>query len=248
METEQLRRVWWCIGILTLACLAMARLDVTRAAAQQPGSVTPDGNQLRNPGFEAGQEPWFAIASWKTSFALSTEVSHSGTHSAVLTLDSGEGGAALGTRVYGMVQDIRPAKFPEKIAGYYYVEHWQHGTPRQYIQCVVAVLGAHNIPAVARQAKNHQIRYVLAGVDQPPMPMANVHYMFLHTHQPALGQWIYFERHLAADFQAVWGEIPQGYEALRIFLEARWDHRQAADGVSSARVFFDDVFVGDLPR
>jgi hypothetical protein len=108
---------------------------------------------------------------------------------------SEDGGA---TRVYGVVQELGPGELPETLSGYYYVENWEQGTPKQYLQFVVIVTAATNIPqqVVDLNANNHQVRYILAGVDSQPTDIANSRYVMVSTEQPAVGRWVRFERNV----------------------------------------------------
>ncbi len=211
-------------------------------------SATPPatpGNALQNPGFEAGGGPWTSLSTreWGRAFTVSEQQAHSGSNSAYLQLRSEDGGP---TKVYGVVQELPPGQFPETLSGYYYVERWQQGTAKQYLQFVVIVNGAANIPAAvtALQANNHQIRYILAGVDSQPTNIANSRYVFVSKEQPKQGEWVHFERNIRQDFCDLWGGVPAGYASIRVLFETRWDDRVETDGPSVADVYYDDLYWG----
>jgi len=166
------RKVWLAWGMAILFCLVVGAIRVASPeqkpiaeaqsltaqplpASQAASVFSQHGNQFLNPGFEDGKAPWFSMPTWKTDFSLSTQTVHSGMQSAVLTLDSRRPDHPRGSQLCGVVQEINPPTFPEEIAGYYAVTHWQQGTPKQYVQFVVGVLGAKNIPPSAAQAGNH---------------------------------------------------------------------------------------------
>lgn len=205
----------------------------------------PTGNLLPNPSFEEGRNPWFSKASWGTSFAVDDRQAHSGRGSALLELRSQQ---TLNepVRVYGVVQEVTPEEFPEQLSGYYYVERWEKGTPKQYLQFVVIVDRAENIPKeVAEEgAMNHQIRYILAGVEGPPTNITNARYVMVTRSEPKVGEWVYFERNIRDDFQQLWGDIPRGYDKLALFFEVRWDDRLPQHGFSAADIYYDDLYLG----
>jgi hypothetical protein len=207
------------------------------------GGEATAGNLFENAGFEEGAQPWFSLDSdaWGKPFTVSTRHARSGSSSGLLELRSEEGGPA---RVYGIVQDVTPEEFPERLAGNYYVERWEQGTPKQYLQFVVIVWGAENVPAEAGDVENYQIRYVLAGVDAPPLSIANAKYVMLGTGPPVQAQWVPFARDVRQDFGELWGGVPEGFDSIRVFFEVRWDERNAADGPSAADVYYDDLFFG----
>lgn len=209
-----------------------------------PSAPAP-GNALQNGGFESGSEPWTSLTTpeWGTRFKVTQEKARSGSHSAYLQLRSEDGGA---TKVYGVVQEFSPGQLQETLSGYYYVDRWEQGTPKQYLQFVVIVHGASNIPQEVRGlgANNHQIRYILAGVDTQPTDIANSRYVFVAKDQPKVGQWVHFERNVRQDFCELWGSLPAGFTSIRVFFETRWDDRKDTDGPSSADVYYDDLYWG----
>ena len=222
----------------------MTGIDVGDTVAFEPDiSRSAEVNLFSNPSFEEGAAPWLSLetAAWGTPFSVSTARAISGASSALLELRSSDEGAGP-ARVYGIVQEITPEAFPELLSGYYYVESWEKGTPRQYLQFVVIVFDAENTPDAA--ISNHQLRYPLAGIEEPPFEIGNAKYVFLGTEEPEVGRWVYFERNVRADFEELWGAVPEGFSKLRILFEVRWDGRQPQDAPSSADVYYDDLYVG----
>ena len=221
-------------------CLALA------ACSGGQSGEPPAGNLFGNPGFEDGVRPWFSLESeaWGAPFAVSTEQAREGTSSGLLTLRSQDGGPA---RVYGIVQDVTPDEFPELLSGAYYVERWEQGTPKQYLQAVVIVWGADNAPSELGDVENYQIRYVLAGVDAPPLAISNARYIMVGGGAPVTGRWVPFERNVRQDFEQQWGAAPEGFDSIRVFFEVRWDERDASDGPSAADVYYDDLYLGAPP-
>ena len=210
--------------------------------------IEPDiRNLLSNGSFEEGRDPWFSKTdSWGTDFSVSDQQARSGANSALLELRSD--GEADSVRVYGVVQEMTPQAFPQVVSGYYYVERWEQGTPHQYLQFVVIVHDAENIPPGVASGTNHQIRYVLAGAESQPTFIGNARYVMVTRSEPKMGEWVAFEFNIREDFQALWGDVPQGYQKLAFFFETRWDGRQPSDGPSEADVYYDDLYIGGLAR
>ena len=216
------------------------------APCEQPAIVSgrdPEDNQFQNGGFEAGYAPWCSLgtAPWGRPLIISQAKAQSGRQSALLELDSE--GDARQTTVYGIVTEVAPAEFPEVLSGYYYVDGWEQGTATQYLQFVVIVWEADNAPAEVA-APNHQIRYVLAGVEAQPIEIANARFVIVDTGEPEQGAWVRFERNIREDFEELWGAVPEGFSRLRVLFEARWDGRTATDGPSRADVYYDDLYLG----
>ena len=206
------------------------------------GGAAAAENRFANPGFEEGREPWFSKTdSWGTSFSVSDARPHSGEHSGLLELRSDE--QAGSNRVYGIVQEISPEEFPEIVSGFYCVERWEQGTPFQYLQFVIIVHDAENIPAELG-ATNHQIRYILAGAESQPTFISNARYVMVTASAPNVGEWVPFEFDVEDDFLELWGDVPHGYQKLAFFFEVRWDGREPTAGISVADVYYDDLYAG----
>lgn len=196
------------------------------------------GNLFENPGFENGRDPWFSLK--PPDFVLSESLAHSGDASALLLL-RGEADEE-GARIAYLVQEIEPQELPQVLSGNYRVENWTKGTEKQYLQFVVIVFGADNLPG---GYPNHQIRYILSGIDSEPFPIANARFLFLTREKdPSTGKWIAFDREVAQDFQDLWGEVPKGFDEIRVLFEVRYDDKSIGDGAAAADVYYDDLFFG----
>jgi hypothetical protein len=208
-----------------------------------PTATTTSGQDLFvNPGFENGIDPWFSIANdvaWGTPVQASAAEAHSGKQSALLQMRAGNNDT--GAKVFGAVQEITPKEFPELISGYYRVDSWVRGTPKQYIQFVVIVFNPGGLPTTF---PNFQIRYPLAGIDQEPFAIFNAHFVFISKDQPVIGRWVYFEHNIRDDFKQLWGAVPTSFDKIRILFEARYDDKAAGSGEISADVYYDDLYVG----
>lgn len=250
----------WCPGgdrcpVWLLCSLPLLTLVLAACSGQGPRAgcanaletpVAPrQQNLFLNPGFEQGRDPWFSLetAAWGSAFRASDAAARSGSSSALLELRSDDAEAGQ-VRVYGVVYEMSPEAFPELLSGYYCVDRWEQGTPRQYLQFVVIALDAANIPAEVASATNHQVRYILAGVDSQPTFISNARYVMITRSEPKLGEWVRFERNVREDFEALWGDAPEGYVGLRILFEVRWDDRLPSDGLSAADVYYDDLYFG----
>jgi hypothetical protein len=146
--------------------------------------------------------------------------------------------------VYGVVQEVAPKEMPQVLSGAYFVEDWQQETALQYLQAVVIVWEAENAPSDILGSPNHQIRYLLAGVDTPPTFFTNARYVFISDEAPRVGEWVRFDRDVRKDFEDLWGAVPQRFDRLRVLFEVRWDGREPGDGPSSADVYYDDLYLG----
>ena len=222
--------------------------SVCAAAPDLTPTPDPANDLFANPSFEEGPQPWFSLTTeaWGRAFTVGQTEAHSGSSSAYLQLRSSDGGD---TRVYGVAQEIAPNEFPHVLSGYYCVERWHKNTPRQYLQFVVIINNAQNIPPEVTQlgASNHQLRYILAGVSTQPTLVQNARYVFITREPPKVGQWVHFERNIGRDVQQLWGDLPVGFTNIRILFEVRWDNRSPSDGASEADVYYDDLYVGPAP-
>ncbi len=194
-------------------------------------------NLLTNPGFEEGTDPWYSMETtgWGAPFDVSDTVAHSGTHSAHLAMRPPS--APVQHQVYGAVQSLTPKTFPEFLSGFYRVQNWQKGTEHQYLQFVV-------IAILPEGQGNIQIRYLLAGTATDPFRIDNAKFVYLTKEEPKIGEWVYFERKIADDFQQLWGTVPENVQELRIFFEGRYDFETESTGNMSGDVYYDDLHVG----
>ncbi len=238
------------LALVAAAFLVSCGAETLRGEAttpcQQPTiteAIAGDGNLLANGGFEEGAQSWCSLDSsaWGTPFSISDERAYTGDQSALLQLRSDDGGEV---RVYGVNQEVATVTFPETLSAEYFVERWDKGTPIQYLQAVVIVWDADNVPPEVAGIGNHQIRYILAGVDSQPTQISNARYVMVSEEQPRVGEWVRFERDVRQDFLELWGVVPEGFDRLRVLFEVRWDDRTPDDGRSSADVFYDDLYFG----
>ena len=209
----------------------------------EPATPPFELNLFQNGSFEEGPAPWTSLdtENWGPPFKVSSNQAHTGSNSALLQLRSEVGGTG---KVFGVVGELTQQEFPDVISGYYYVGRWEKGTPKQYLQFVVIVQGATNIPPSVADAGNHQIRYILAGVDRQPTFISNARYVMVSRDPPKVGEWVHFQHNIKEDFRQLWGEVPEGFTNLRILFETRWDDRVASDGPSAADVYYDDLYIG----
>ncbi len=98
-------------------------------------------------------------------------------------------------------------------------------------------------PGPAQQVTNYQIRYFLAGVEAPPYNLTNARAKMISTDPPKMGEWIAFELSVRRDFKELWGVVPENYDFIRVFYEARWDHKERGAPVHAV-VYYDDLFFG----
>jgi len=219
----------------------------TPSGTPSPGVCVPQepiegqANLFHNPGFEAGEDPWCtAHPGQPTKFQVSGDYAHSGESSALLRMrvPAEEQGKA---KVFYLVQEVMPEEFPELISGYYWVENWTRGTPKQYLQFVVVAFDVTNLPG---GYSNHQIRYPLAGISEEPFPITNAHFVFISKEDPRTGEWVYFERNLKQDFEALWGAAPEGFSKIRVLFEVRYDDKQPGPSPANADVYYDDLYMG----
>lgn len=197
-------------------------------------------NLFHNPGLEAGKDPWCSLHGLWTPFEVSNDYAHSGQSSALMRMRvpadvTGE------AEVHSLAQELTLEEFPELISGYYRVENWTKGTPQQYLQFVVVVFNATNLPA---PYTNHQMRYPLAGISQPPFAIDNSGFVFLSKEEPRTGEWVYFERNIRQDFEGMWGAIPEGFSKIRVMFEVRYDGKVAGSAPAEADVYYDDLYMG----
>jgi len=211
-------------------------------AANLPHEVEPTapGNLFANGSFEQGKEPWFSLVSsnWESFDLTDREAAH-GRHSARLALRAGA--PSEGTKIVGVIQEVTPRDFPKRLSGSYRIEGWTRGTPKQYLQVVVIVFGDPS----DRPFPNYQIRYLMAGIDKPPLQIANARYRLVAGSEIREERWVRFDLDLHADFQRQWGSVPKGYSKIRVLFEVRYDEKEAGDGEGRADAYYDDLYLGE---
>lgn len=231
---------WWLVIALLAGIVVGCARNGDRDTSSPTLSVPRPGNALENPGFESGKAPWKSLTTevWEPRFDVSGATSHSGTSSAHLKMRTDA--ATPATRIWGVTQEVAPETFPEELSAFYRVDDWHRDTPMQYLQAVVVVFQAENVP---NQFPNHQIRYILDGIDEPPFQIANAKYIFLGKDDPPEGEWLEFRRDVAEDFRHEWGEVPRGFSKVRLLFEVRFDGRTGEER-PAADVYYDDMYFG----
>jgi hypothetical protein len=224
-----------------LVLVVVSRSDKTTEPAEEEQPAGGD-NILPNGGFEEGDRAWQWL-SWSKGwapFAISRKVARTGSASALLDVSSS--GDTRATIVWGVVQEIElPGPMPECLEGYYYVDLWQRGAAKQYLQAVIIDL--------SRQLKNGnaQMRYIISGVTTQPYNLGNAHYVFLDPARkttPARKTWSLFKTNPKQDFEKNWGYVPAAGHRLRVLFEARFDSRTSEDPDARAAVHYDDLYLG----
>jgi hypothetical protein len=241
--TALFRTRWRILALGLVLAVAACGGGSASQISTSPTATTPTsagGNLFGNPGFEDGRDPWFSLK--PPDFLVSEDVAHSGKASAFLPFRADKD--EEGNKIYYLVQEIQPKELPEVISGYYRVENWNKGTEKQYLQFVVIVFGADNLPG---GYVNHQIRYLLAGINEPPFAIGNAQFVFLSLEDPPVGEWVHFERNLRDDFKKFWGAVPEDFENIRILFEVRYDDKKVGEGPLGADVYYDDMYTGPAP-
>jgi len=245
MKKKQKRTLLRVLLVAAVAAgLVLIIVSKKNGAPEPEGRVQPDSgdNILPNGGFEDGDRAWQWL-SWSKGwapFAVSRKVSRSGSASALLDVSSA--GDTRSTIVWGVVQEIElPVAMPDCLEGYYYVDGWQRGAAKQYLQAVIIDL--------SKQLKNGnaQMRYILSGVTSEPYNLGNAHYLFLDPARkttPASRTWILFKTDPKQDFEKNWGYVPAAGHRLRVLFEARFDSRLPGDAEARAAVHYDDLYLG----
>jgi hypothetical protein len=248
-----------------LAVSACAEMDPApaqpAAAAIQAPAVDPPaaaapaiGNQLKNPGFERGTAPWGELgnARW-VGFDIADDPVHSGRHAANLLLSWQPGEREKPISARGAIQDITPSRFPDRLAGWYRVEHWESPSAPTlvYLDVAVAAVGdpnSHDIvlpddPELYPELDNYQLRYYLAGLTEPYDNLLNMRTKLVRAGPPELGKWLYFEFPIKADFEELWGSVPADFRYLRVFFEVRWEEKEPGAALR-VDLYYDDLFLG----
>ena len=92
---------------------------------------------------------------------------------------------------------------------------------------------------------NYQLRYVLSGIDRPPLQIVNAKYVFSGISEVQQGRWKNFDFDLHSDFRRHWGQVPKGFTKLRILFEVRYDEKTAGEDEVRADVYYDDLYLGE---
>lgn len=217
---------------------------------REPVAWDDPSNLLANGSFEDGPGPWYAMLAperpWWMDFDITDAAQHSGNYSVVFHLHA-RGTIPRGVRVWGVVRDLTPERFPRRLGGRYRVEDWNRGAEAQYVQVVImAKVAPGHIPGL--RVGLVQVAYVLTGVDSRPLRISNRKFIFAGPKRPIEDEWIPFDFDLHADFQREWGAVPQQFEWIRVLFEARFDHYSSANKSElRGTVYYDDLYLGDGP-
>lgn len=237
---------------LTPPALTPAPTDAVKPTLR---TVKKVGNLLVNPDFEApkveGKPDWWSFAGRNTEswvdFSIVEGKGREKSKAAKLVVDSTNRPGK--TAISGVVQETKGDHVPEKLSGYYFVEHFEKNTPKLYLQAVVIVWNDYE--ARQRQLVNApsiQIAYTFTGVKEAPKVMTNRKFIVLGDETPKQGEWVKFEVNPREDFVKLWGIDPGQYEFIRVFFELRYDDLDAAaEGAkpTKATAYYDDVYFGD---
>jgi hypothetical protein len=225
----------------------------------QPRVPTPllAGNQLRNPGFEAGTQDWGeGDRRDSTGFEIVSEPVHSGRLAAHLVASWQPGSHERPVVVRSATQEISPPLFPDRITGWYRVDRWEYASDEGalQLQIIVAAAGDPRTREIVKsnnpddleihpKLDNFQLRYQLAGPTEKPEDGGNVKHRVIGEGPPELGSWLRFDLPVKSDFEERWGSAPANYRQLRIMFAVRWDDK--AEGAAlHADVYYDDLFFG----
>ena len=261
------RCAWLTLSLIALACGDAATPEPpdqaaaaqSEAPAEQWRVPTPllVGNQLRNPGFEAGTQGWGRIEQRDAvGFEVVSEPVHSGHGAAHLVASRQPGNQERPVSVRSATQEISPPRFPDRIAGWYRVDRWEDTPDRGALQLQILVVaigdprtreivesGDPDGPEVYPKLGNFQLRYQLAGPTEAPDDGGNVKTRVIGKGPPDLGSWLRFDLPVKSDFRQSWGSAPENFRYLRIMFAVRWDDK--AEGAAlHADVYYDDLFFG----
>lgn len=226
------------IALLGGSCFGSGDDD---ASSTNPPPPNRPGNLFDNPGLEDGQEPWFTKNPTR-GFTVTDEFALTGTQSAYERMDDPDDASGNG-KGYQLIQEITPAEMPEIVEGFYRVENWERGTPLQYLQFTIVADQPKNFDLLF--APNYQLRYIIAGIDAPPLSIGNAEFVFLSREDPVIGEWTNFTANVREDFERLWGLVPEDFDKLTLFFEVRWDNKAAGSGAPRADVYWDDLYIGD---
>jgi len=262
-----IRRAGLVLALTALACGDAAAPDATDlAAAKKPAPPAPEwrvptpllvGNQLQNPGFEAGMEHWGTRdQATSTGFEIVEQPVHSGRGAAHLVAFWRPGIPERPVSVRSATQEISPPRFPDRIGGFYRVDRWDDTPGRAALQLQIMVIALgdpkiHEIvkledvdkPETYEKLDNFQLRYQLAGPATEPEDGGNVRTLVVGTGPPELASWVRFDLPVKSDFAERWGHVPDKFRQLRIMFTVRWDDKEAGAPIR-ADVYYDDLFFG----
>ena len=250
------RRAWLTLSLIALACGEVATPEAPAAQWRVPTPLLV-GNQLRNPGFEAGTQGWGGIErDDSAAFEVVGAPVHSGRGAAHLVASWRPGSRERPVSVRSATQEISPPRFPDRIAGWYRVDRWEDASDEGalQLQIIVSAIGdprtreivkSHDPdgPEVHPKLENFQLRYQLAGPTEAPEDGGNIKNRVIGSGPPNLESWLRFDLPVKSDFGQRWGSVPANYRQLRIMFAVRWDDK--AEGAAlHADVYYDDLFFG----
>lgn len=266
-RTAPARCAWLALSLIALACgdaptpqppdrAAAGRSEAPAAQWRVPTPLLA-GNQLRNPGFEAGTQGWEEVEGRNSiAFEVVSEPVHSGHGAAHLVASWRPGNRERPVRVRSAIQEISPPRFPDRVAGWYRVDRWEDASDAEVLQLqiIVAAIGDPRTREIvesgdpdAREVHprldNFQFRYQLAGPAEAPEDGGNVKNRAIGYGPPKLGSWLHFDLPVKADFEQRWGHVPADYERLRVMFAVRWDDKPEGAALH-ADVYYDDLFFG----
>lgn len=261
------RHAWLLLSLIALACGEVATpesadpatADLREAPTEQRRVPTPllVGNQLRNPGFEAGTRDWGRIGGNKAvGFEVVSEPVHAGRGAAHLVASWQPGMSERPVSVRSASQEISPSRFPDRIAGWYRVDRWEYASDEGglQLQIIVAAIGDPRTgeivksddpddPEVNPKLDNFQLRYQLAGPTEELEDGGNIRHRLIGKGPPELGSWLHFDLPVKSDFEQRWGTVPADFRELRIMFIVRWDDKEEGAALQ-ADVYYDDLFFG----
>ena len=261
------RHAWLTLLLITLACgeattpeppdqAAPAQREAPAVKWRVPTPLLV-GNQLRNPGFEAGTADWGRIERRDSvGFEVVSEPVHSGHGAAHLIASWQPGNRERPVSLRNAAQEISPPRFPDRIAGWYRVDRWEYASEEGalQLQIIVVAIGDPRTreivksddpddPEVHPKLDNFQLRYQLAGPTEAPEDGGNIRNKVIGEGPPELGSWLHFDLPVKSDFEQRWGTVPANYRLLRIMFGVRWDDKEEGAALH-ADVYYDDLFFG----
>lgn len=213
------------------------------------GCGGPQGNMLKNPGFEEGSQSWFWLEGENTwlPFSIAETPVLSGNRSLRHDLAPKEGASSV---VVGTVQEIQAKdldfRIPDRLEGHYFIQNWTSNLNRTYLQIVVMAFPFPNndveiCPGIPKHVAC-QLAYALVGVEERPINVGNRRFVFPDL--PAdQGQWHSFELEPRKDFETYWGVEPRRFERLRVYIETRYDSSPWETPQVDLEIYWDDFIL-----
>ncbi len=203
-------------------------------------------NLFRNPSFENGKEPWFALDSpdkpyWK-DFEVSKRAARDGDFSAMLTVDNN--GYTGSTQISGIIQDFTSLEaIPEELSGSFLIKQWSDYN-KLYAQVVVILFDVKDYPKSLSLGWPVQIAFVLSDMKTPPFKILNRKFDFTAAKAVQPNHWVDFRFRLRDAFKQHWGVVPKHFSKMRVLFEIRFDGLQPTTQSDRAAAHFDKLFLG----